>query len=302
MFLRTIAQPSNCLPATGWLTTLVYLALVPTLFAQSSTDDFTVGYYRHLLSTVPENSREYSDIKLNMGVALCIDGDFGEARNIFLDLRASYDQKQAVYNLVLVDLVLGKKDEAKELVASHRDLGSGVGAFNDKFMNLPPDEVKAAIFHGETVAHPNNWRAYARLGSIQAKLNHYAEATEAYKKAIEIHQDEPDLHNALGESYGKAGQLDKALACFQRAIAMDSNFLKAYTNTGVTYGKVGKYTEAIAALRQACRLGSSDPMTYYALGQCYILTGQKDSALTAYNKLKTLDDAMANKLKQRIEQ
>ena len=71
---------------------------------------------------------------------------------------------------------------------------------------------------------------------------------------------------------------------------------------GVVYGKLGKFPDAISNLNAAAQFGSTDPMTYYALGQCYILTGHKDSALIAYNRLKTLDDALANKLMKRIEQ
>ena len=134
-------------------------------------------------------------------------------------------QIEAHYNLALTDLVLGKIDKAKETIASFREIGVGHGGESlEKLIGLSTDEVKAAIFLGETINKPKNWRAYGRLGSIQAKLNRYNEATESYKKAVELRPDEADLYNALGEAYGRLGQPENALECFQKAIVQDHGF------------------------------------------------------------------------------
>ena len=62
--------------------------------------------------------------------------------------------------------------------------------------------------------HPRNAEAYANLGLLEARQEHYAEAVPLYRKAIALDPAIPGLQLNLGLSLFKSGAMKDAAATF----------------------------------------------------------------------------------------
>jgi len=63
-------------------------------------------------------------------------------------------------------------------------------------------------------SHPANAEAYAHLGLLEARQEHYAEAVPLYRKALALNPAMPGLRLDLGLSLFKSGALKEAIQTF----------------------------------------------------------------------------------------
>jgi len=73
-----------------------------------------------------------------------------------------------------------------------------------------------------------------------------------------------------GNSYYKAGQIDKAIAAFQKTIAKDPSFVAAYSNLGATYYAQKNLPLAEDMYKKAVGLSPNDSDLIYNLSAIYI--------------------------------
>ena len=64
-------------------------------------------------------------------------------------------------------------------------------------------------------AHPANPEAYAHLGLLEARQEHYKEAVPLYRKALALNPDVSGLRLNLGLALFKGGELKQALTEFK---------------------------------------------------------------------------------------
>jgi adenylate cyclase len=113
------------------------------------------------------------------------------------------------------------------------------------------------------------------------------EAERWARRALELNEQEPVSHLALGNVLLWRRDLDGALIEFRRIIALDPNFAQGHTATGIALMYAGKPAEALEPIATAMRL---DP--HYGAMVLHILAQAKFS-LEKY-------DAAAALLKERI--
>jgi len=80
---------------------------------------------------------------------------------------------------------------------------------------------------------PNNWAAWTKLGNFYFDNNQYAEAIEAYTKALELNPNNPDIITDRAIMYRKIKNFTMAADEFRRAAEMDPNHLNSATNLGL---------------------------------------------------------------------
>lgn len=94
-----------------------------------------------------------------------------------------------------------------------------------------------------------------------------------------------------------------ATVTMEQAIALDPNNPQQYVDLGGIYYQLGQYDEAIRQFQTAIRLKNDYANAYYNLGHALEAKGDAQSALTAYNTVKTLvssDQANAKKMSDEI--
>jgi len=95
---------------------------------------------------------------------------------------------------------------------------------------------------------PNNREAWIRLGHNFFDSKQSLRAIEAYSKALEIDDNDPNILTDLGIMFRRVGWYDKAVASFEKASRLDPTHLQSLYNLGIVYlndlNDVGKATEA----------------------------------------------------------
>lgn len=89
------------------------------------------------------------------------------------------------------------------------------------------------------------------------KANDFKKAVELLNKALARDSKNADIHNLLGYSERKRGNVDVAFKHYERALALDPNHRGAHEYVGEAYltvGNVAKAEEHLARLDKLCFL------------------------------------------------
>lgn len=79
-------------------------------------------------------------------------------------------------------------------------------------------------------AKPGDYDALVHLGNAAYDAREFAQAADAYEKALKMHPGDVNVMTDLGTAYRNEGQLDKALDLFRRARAADPKHWQSLYN------------------------------------------------------------------------
>jgi len=173
-----------------------------------------------------------------------------------------------------------------------------------------------------------------RIGSVYLAQHRLDLALQSFERAISLNSGNAEAHNYLGETFGEMKQYARAIDSFNRAISFDPSLLRARYNMGVTYARMGntKYSEfvfrsltksapdyalgfdglavtlsrsgraneAISMHEKAIALSPQEPSFYYNLGLSFLILGNTEKALALQEKLRTMDQQVADRLASAI--
>ena len=81
-----------------------------------------------------------------------------------------------------------------------------------------------------------------------------------------------------------------------QAVQINPQEESAWENLGIFYASAGEHALAIDAEHRALQINPEDANAWYVLGATYWMAGQREQALTVYQRLKTLDPVLAQRL------
>src|ERR1700730_10684362 len=94
--------------------------------------------------------------------------------------------------------------------------------------------------------------AHLDRGWDLAQKGDAAGAIECAKRALEIDQQSPEVHNLMGFAAALEGDADSALDHYRQAIALDETYFEAMLNAAeVMIAPLGDYDGAIAQIEEA---------------------------------------------------
>lgn len=140
---------------------------------------------------------------------------------------------------------------------------------------------------------------YYNLGNALQSMKQYAEAEQSYLKAISLAPSYMQAHIMLGNLYENMGRLDKAEDSLRTAIAQQNRssdrttLAKAFYNLGNTLAKRGQMQEAMANYRLAVEANPNYDKARFGLGWALERTGNKQEALQEYIRSVELNPANA---------
>jgi tetratricopeptide (TPR) repeat protein len=136
---------------------------------------------------------------------------------------------------------------------------------------------------------PNDWEAYAHLGLLEARQEHYKEAIPLYRKALSLNPNVPNLHVNLGLSLFKAGDLKGAVSSFESALKSEPQSspeeLRLVTLIGLAHYGLGEYAAAIPYLRKAANADQGNLPLRMALAQSCLWSKQYQCVLDVYREI-----------------
>ncbi|HKL01120.1 MAG TPA: tetratricopeptide repeat protein [Desulfotignum sp.] len=103
--------------------------------------------------------------------------------------------------------------------------------------------------------HPEDAKAWARLGHLFFDANQFEKAIGAYEKSLALVPENPGVITDMGVMYRRSGQPEKAIQAFDRAVAVSPGFETALFNKGVVLmADLNDLAGAMAAWEQLVKI------------------------------------------------
>jgi Flp pilus assembly protein TadD len=102
---------------------------------------------------------------------------------------------------------------------------------------------------------------YEALGKREEAEGEYKKAVETYKKYLAEHDDDPEAHYDLGQTYAGLGQYSEAIRQYRKATELKDNDADIYYDLGVAHTKLAQYDAAASAFTKSLEI---DPDNYRA--------------------------------------
>jgi tetratricopeptide (TPR) repeat protein len=191
--------------------------------------------------------------------------------------------------LLLVILVIG--------VASSRAQAAGAADHQRQAAISLEQEGKNAeaevAWRAFLKVQPADPEAFAHLGLLEARQEHYTEAVAFYRKALALNPTMPGLRLNLGLALFKAGELKQAIQTFDLLLKSQpqnsSEALRLKTLIGMAHYGLGDYAAAIPYLKEAT---AGDPQNLpfrLDLAHSCLRTKQYPCVLDVYHEILMLN-------------
>jgi len=117
----------------------------------------------------------------------------------------------------------------------------------------------------------------------------YGAAEKAYRQAVKIEPNMPELWANLGLMQQEAGDMASAIPSFQQANRLNPSLYVPNLFLGNDYLRTGKAPEAIRFLTIAQKINKTDPQAPLALGRAYYAVGKFTAAAQEFARAIALD-------------
>ena len=145
-------------------------------------------------------------------------------------------------------------------------------------------DMKARAYANELASimvqiHPDEAKAFAVYGDVLFQERKYAQAQEAYKKALEINDQVYQIWEQLLRIEVNRGEFKQAIEDGERALSIFPNQALLYFYTGIAYGQAQKHEKAISYMKSTLDLELEDKEI---LVQVYATMGDSFNALRKF--------------------
>lgn len=125
---------------------------------------------------------------------------------------------------------------------------------------------------------------YNRIGMTLGQRGRFAEAIEAFERAIEIKPDfAPAFHN-LGLAWWRLGKANQAMAAYRRAIELDPSNVEPHCGLGHALAALGRPEESLETMRSAVAAIPGSGKAHYNYGVAAERLLLWDDAADAYRR------------------
>lgn len=141
--------------------------------------------------------------------------------------------------------------------------------------------------------HPGDAEAYAHLGLLAARQEHYKEAVPLYRKALALNPKMPGLRLNLGLALFKGGQLEQAIPIFRQLLkttAPSSPEAQRLTALlGLAHYGVGQYAAALPYLKKTTANEPQNLQFRLLLAHSCLYAKQYQCVLDVYHEILLLN-------------
>ena len=142
-------------------------------------------------------------------------------------------------------------------------------------------------------SEPNDSEAYAHLGLLEARQEHYKEAIVFYRKALSLNPKMPNLRLNLGLSLYKSGDLRGAIEDFEPLLKTEPKSspeeLRLVTLIGLAHYGLGEYATAIPYLKESTADDPENIQFRLMLAHSCLWSKQYQCVLDAYREILKLN-------------
>ena len=150
-----------------------------------------------------------------------------------------------------------------------------------------------AAWYAVLKANPSSPEAYAHLGLLEARQEHYTEAVTLYRKALALGPQIPGLRLNLGLALFKGGEPKKAIKEFtlllKNAPPSSPEAHHLTTLIGMAYFGLAEYAEAVPYLKDAAAHDGRNPPLLLSLAHSCLWSKQYQCVLDVYHQILALN-------------
>lgn len=145
-------------------------------------------------------------------------------------------------------------------------------------------EEAAPLAHAMVMRFPQHGISWTVLGTVLIQMGQIAEALPHMQKAVELSQNNPDVHSDLGNTLLNLGRMDEAEASYRRAVEINPGYSEAHNSLGNLLRDIGRLDEAVASYRRAIEINPCFADAHSNLGSVLMTLGKMGDAEKALNK------------------
>jgi tetratricopeptide (TPR) repeat protein len=152
---------------------------------------------------------------------------------------------------------------------------------------------------------PDQEQVYFLQGALDEKQKKYNDAEKAFRKALELENDDPAVLNYLGYMFAERGvRLDEAQALVEKAVKADPSNGAYLDSLGWVYFKQNRLDLAEEYLKKAIIFVNSDSSIHDHMGDLYFKTKRYDDARNEWNKSVQLsiEQEEIDKVKKKLDE
>jgi tetratricopeptide (TPR) repeat protein len=142
-------------------------------------------------------------------------------------------------------------------------------------------------------AHPSSPEAYAHLGLLEARQEHYTEAVPLYRKALALGPQIPGVRFNLGLALFKGGEPKKAIQEFslllKNAPPSSPEAQHLTILIGMAHYGLAEYAEAVPYLKEAAAHDTQNPPLLLSLAHSCLWSKQYQCVLDTYHQILMLN-------------
>jgi tetratricopeptide (TPR) repeat protein len=127
------------------------------------------------------------------------------------------------------------------------------------------------------------------LGTAFFRMNSFEEASEEFRKGLEIDPEFAALLVGIGRAYTELGRYTEAGPPLEKALLIDPEMIDVYGALGKLAQKLGDFTKAVDLFTSGLMIDSENASFYFQIGISYDQLGRKESSIEAYEHAVHLD-------------
>lgn len=135
-----------------------------------------------------------------------------------------------------------------------------VGLFKSKRFDAAERQVRALLKD-----NPNFQQGWNVLGLILGEREQLEEASDCFRKALELQSDSAEVHSNFANILAKLGALDEAEKSFERSISLNAKLPGVYLNYGTFKRQQGKFDEAHEYYLRALKIDPDNGRVFSSL-------------------------------------
>lgn len=197
-------------------------------------------------------TRGVASARPHLARALIASGRVDEARTALDDMLSSSADHAVTAQARRLRLGLDRPDLEADLERAGRAALSTNPA--------PLDEVRSA-FERVIAYDPGIWEAHFGLGLVGRKREDFNAAADAFRRALALFPDQPDVLHELGVALLASGSRVEALGLLDQAAALRPREAAYLADAGFAHLRAGDLDAARARLRLASTIDADDPLT-----------------------------------------
>lgn len=137
---------------------------------------------------------------------------------------------------------------------------------------------------------PNELLLFNILGVCLEQEGEFNKAADAYRQAIKINPNVPELQFNLGAMLFALNDPEKAIPFYQEAIRLNNNFTEAYFNLGILLQSQSKFSDAIEQYNKALNIQPCFFEAITNIGTIKQLQGDLDQAIKLFKQSLSLNE------------